>query len=249
MDLKIKGRRALVTGGSRGIGRECALSLAREGASVAINYVSNDEAAARTLADLQALGVRAQAMKADVTNAQAVVHLVEEVQVALGGIDILVHSAGVNFPSEDPEEWDRLLRYHLYSTTYLCRAVAAVMKPQGWGRIIVISSLANRFPSASAYGVGKVSQSFYVRGLAQTLGPHNITVNVVSPGRINTDMIPGTKEDWIAFAREHTPLYRNRDDYPGPDLVGDVVAFLASEPARHISGVDLPVCGAETVGM
>jgi NAD(P)-dependent dehydrogenase (short-subunit alcohol dehydrogenase family) len=109
------------------------------------------------------------------------------------------------------------------------------MRNQRWGRIIVIASVAGRGASSSAYSVGKAAQSHYTRGLAVELAPYNVTVNVISPGRVNTDMIPGTTEDWVAFARSNIPAYHNRDDYPGPELIGDVAAFLASEPARYIS--------------
>lgn len=253
MDLGLAGRRVLVTGGSRGIGRECALSFAREGARVAIDYVSNSEAAERTRQDLLVLGVEACAVRADVTDLVAVRWLMREVRRLLGGLDILVHSAGIVYQGtediDEAEKWDRILRSHLYSTYYLCSEVEEGMKAQRWGRIIVIGSIAGRGSGDSAYSVAKAAQSHYVRGLAPRLGPYNITVNVVSPGRVNTDMIPGTQEDWVAYARSVIPLYHERDDYPGPELIGGVVAFLASEPARHISGADLHVSGAAYSGL
>jgi 3-oxoacyl-[acyl-carrier protein] reductase len=253
MDLGLAGRRVLVTGGSRGIGRECALSFARAGSRIAIDYVSNSQAAAKTRQNLLALGAEAHAVKADVTDLGAVRWLVREVHRLLGGLDILVHSAGIAFQEGDEvdetEKWDRILRSHLHSTYYLCREAKEGMKAQRWGRIIVIGSIAGRGSGSSPYSVAKAAQSHYVRGLASELGPYSITVNVVSPGRVNTDMIPGTEEDWVAYARSVIPLYRERDDYPGPDLIGDVVAFLASEPARYISGADLHVSGAAYAGL
>lgn len=253
MDLGLKGRRALVTGGSRGIGRECALSLAREGAGVCINYVRNDAAAEQTRQDLLALGVPAYSLKADVTNVQAARGLIEQAILAMGGLDVLVHSAGISISADDKvgelEVWHQLIDSHLHSTYYLCDAAAEPMRNQRWGRIVVIASTAGRGAGASPYSVAKAAQSHYTRGLAQALAPYNVTVNVVSPGRINTDMIPGTKEDWTAFARANIPAYRCRDDYPGPELIGDVVAFLASERASYVSGADLPVCGASYTGL
>jgi NAD(P)-dependent dehydrogenase (short-subunit alcohol dehydrogenase family) len=251
MQLGLSDRRVLVTGGSRGIGRECALSLAREGATVAINYVRDDVAGEKTQQDLLALGVKAYKFKADVTDLQTVHSLVAAVKETVGGIDVLVHSAGIYLPddTESPEKWDRVIRSHLYSTYYLCHEIVEIMKVQRWGRIIAIGSIAGRESGASAYSVGKAAQSHYVRGLAATLGPHNITANVVSPGRINTDMISGTPEDWVAYARANIPVYRNRDDYPGPALVGEVVSFLASAQASYISGADLHVCGASYTGL
>jgi len=251
MQLGLSGRRVLVTGGSRGIGRACAVSLAQEGATVAINYVSNDAAAERTYQDLLAIGVKAYRFKADVTDLQAVRNLLAEMNETVGGIDVLVHSAGISLPDDaaSPETWDRVIRSHLYSTYYLCHEIAEIMKSQRWGRIIAIGSIAGRGSGASAYSVGKAAQSHYVRGLAPILGPFNITVNVVSPGRINTDMIPGTPEDWVAFARAHIPVYHDRNDYPGPELIGEVVSFLASEQASYISGADLPACGAAYTGL
>ena len=251
MKLGLANRKVLVTGGSRGIGRECALSLAKEEATVAINYVSNDDAAERTRQDLVALGVDAYTFKADVSDLQAVRTLVADVKQTMGGIDVLVHSAGIFLPDDaaTPEKWDRVIRSHLYSTYYLCHEIVEIMKAQRWGRIIAIGSVAGRGSGASAYSIGKAAQSQYVRGLASASGPYNITTNVVSPGRVNTDMIPGTREDWVTYAREHIPVYRERDDYPGPELIGDVVAFLASERASYVSGADLHACGASYTGL
>lgn len=251
MQLDLSGRKILVTGGSRGIGRACAVSLAQEGAAVAINYVSNDAAAERTYQELLAIGVKAYRFKADVSDLQAVRNLLAEVNETMGRIDGLVHSAGISLPDDaaSPETWDRVIRSHLYSTYYLCHEIVETMKSQRWGRIIAIGSIAGRGSGASAYSVGKAAQSHYVRGLAPALGPFNITANVVSPGRVATDMIPGTPEDWAAFARAHIPVYGNRDDYPGPELIGDVVSFLVSEQASYISGADLPVCGAAHTGL
>lgn len=253
MNLGLEGRKALVTGGSRGIGRECALSFAREGAIVCINYVRNEAAAGRTLQDLLALGVSAYSLQADITNVQAARSLIEQAMLTMGSVDILVHSAGINISDDEGvdelERWHRLIDSHLHSTYYLCSAVAEPMRNQRWGRIIVIGSVAGRYASTSPYSVAKAAQSHYTRGLAEVLAPYNVTVNVVSPGRVNTDMIPGTKEDWAAFARANIPAYRCRDDYPGPELIGDVVAFLASEQARYISGADLPVCGGSYTGL
>ena len=253
MNLGLEGRRALVTGGSRGIGRECALSFARERATVCINYVSNEGAAEQTQQDLLALGVPAHSLRADVTNLRAARDLIEQAMLTMGGVDILVHSAGINLSSDEgmdeQEVWRRLIESHLHSTQYLCSAAARPMMDQGWGRIIVIGSIAGRCAGSSGYSVGKAAQSHYARGLAESLAPYNVTVNVVSPGRVNTDMIPGSKEDWVAFARANIPTYRCRNDFPGPELIGDVVAFLASEQARYISGADLPVCGASYTGL
>ena len=242
-----------MTGGSRGIGRECALSLAREGASVCINYVKNEAAAESTQRDLLALGVPAHSLKADVTDVRAARSLIEQAILTMGGVDVLVHSAGINISADhgmdELEVWHRLIDSHLNSTYYLCDAAAEPMRNQRRGRIIVIASIAGRYASTSPYSVAKAAQSHYTRGLAEALAPYNVTVNVVSPGRVNTDMIPGTKEDWAAFARANIPAYRYRDDYPGPELIGDVVAFLASEQARYISGADLPVCGGSYTGL
>ena len=184
------------------------------------------------------------------TDHEAVRSLVAQMKETAGKIDVLVHSAGISPSGDaDPQVWDRVIRSHLYSTYYLCHEIVETMKSQLWGRIIAIGSIAGRGSGASAYSVGKAAQSHYVRGLAAPLGPYNITANVVSPGRINTDMIPGTPEDWVAYARANIPMYQNRDDYPGPDLIGNVVSFLVSQQASHISGADLPVCGATYTGM
>jgi len=250
MDLGLKDRVVLVTGASRGIGREIALACAREGACIAVNFLRNERAAEKCVTMTARSGVDVSSFQADVTCREEAAALIARVIARFGRLDVLVHNAGIVIEGEETmESWEKTLDSHLNSTFYLCAAVVPHMKSQRFGRIIAIGSLAARVPGAASYSVAKAAQSHYVRGLARELGPYNITCNVVSPGRINTEMVPGTPEERRSYARSNIPLYRERDDFPGPELIGDIVAFLASDRAVYISGADIHASGGAYTGL
>lgn len=251
IDLKLKGKKALITGGGRGIGRSTAMMLADEGVDVAINYVSNDAAAQATAAAIAAKGVKGVAIKADVAEYAQAEQLVKDAAEQLGGLDILVHSAGIaNLSPATPENFDRTMKVHLYSTNYLCRAVMPIFRAQRSGNIVILSSIeAHVCWGASAYSAAMAGKAAYMRGLARTAAALGIRVNAVAPGTIYTEMldpfIPPEKR------RERTekdiPLFRLREGIPGPDEIAKVILFLTSDLSSHVTGQDIWVNGGQDI--
>ncbi len=249
--LGLARKKALVTGGSRGIGRSATLHLVRAGADVAINYIENANAAANVVQDARSLGSEGTfAVRADVAEDHEVARLVREVLNEFGRIDILIHSAGIAQPTPlTPDTWDRVMRVHLYSTFYLCQEIAPIMKRQGGGKIVIIGSIMAHQCWAEAYSTAMAGKICYAKGLAKELAPYNINVNVVSPGTIFTDMLDPfiPKEKRREVTEQQIPIYRARGGVPGPDDVGKVIAFLASDLAAHIVGEDIQVNGGQFV--
>ncbi|MCM8820704.1 MAG: SDR family oxidoreductase, partial [Candidatus Omnitrophica bacterium] len=176
--------------------------------------------------------------------------VVDEVINKFGTIDILVHSAGIAQPKEDtPENWDKVMKVHLYSCYNLGKLVSPVMMNQKTGKIIIISSFAAHMTDISAYSVAMAGKICYAKGLAKKLAPYNINVNTVSPGNIFTPMldpfIPVEKRR--EFSEQNIPLYKGREGYPEAIEVAKVVLFLASDMARHITGEDIKVDGGQFI--
>lgn len=240
---ELVGKAALVTGGSRGIGAAIALALAGRGADVAITYVRSEARARSVAAGIEALGRRSAIIRADSENSGEIVAAVDESADRLGRLDILVNSAGV-FPFGPPEsvtvdEADRTLAIHVRAPFLASRAALRHM-PDG-GRIISIgSSLAGRVPQAglALYAMSKSALIGMTKGLARDLGPRGITVNIVDPGSIDTDMNPAGGEA-AESERALTALGR----YGRPEEVAAVVAFLATGPAGYITGASIAVDG------
>lgn len=249
-DLKLTGKKALITGGGRGIGRATAQMLAAEGVHVAINYVSNDAAAQQAAAELAATGVQAAALKADVADPAACEQLVKDAAERLGGLDILVHSAGIaNLMPPTPENFDRVMRVHMYSTNFLCRAVMPIFRAQKSGNIVILSSIEAHQGNASPYSAAMAGKAIYARGLARGVAPLNVRVNTVSPGTIWTEMLdPFTPREQRRESTERTmPLWRSREGIPGPEEVAKVILFLVSDLASHVTGQDIPVNGGQDI--
>ena len=249
-DLKLKGKKALITGGGRGIGRATAMMLADEGVDVAINYVSNDAAAGATAAELAAKGVKAVALKADVGEYPQAEQLVKDAAEQLGGLDILIHSAGIaNLAPPTPENFDRVVKVHLHSTFYLCKNVMPIFRAQRSGNIVILSSIEAHVCGPSAYSASMAGKAAYMRGLARTAAPSNIRVNAVAPGTIWTEML----DPFIApeVRRENTeknmPLWRSREGIPGPEQIAKVILFLTSDLASHVTGQDIWVNGGQDI--
>jgi len=239
----LKGRRALVTGGSRGIGAGIALALADKGADVAITYQHSAERAAALVDTIEAKGVRAAAIQADSADAEAVRRSVEEAVAALGGLDILVNNAGIAtygaLESTDVAAIDALLNVNVRAAVVAAGAVIPHLS--AGGRIISIGScLAERVPFAgsTAYSMTKSALLAFTRGLSRDLGSRDITVNLVQPGPIDTDMNPADGEH-ADVIRALTALGR----YGTVEDIGAAVAFLASPAARFITGSVLTVDG------
>jgi 3-oxoacyl-[acyl-carrier protein] reductase len=243
MNDTLKNKRALVTGGSRGIGAAIVKRLAREGANVALTYTSSPEQADEVAQAAQELGVRALAIQADSTDADAVVASVEKTVSEFGGIDILVNNAGVLAFAPIDElslaDFDRTVAVNVRAVFVATQA--ALKHMQSGGRIINIGSTnAERVPfgGASAYAMSKSALQGLVKGIARDLGPRGITINNVQPGPIATDMNPPDGE-FADTLKKLMALPR----YGSADEVAGMVAYLASSEAGFITGANLTIDG------
>jgi 3-oxoacyl-[acyl-carrier protein] reductase len=243
------GRVALVTGGSRGIGRSVAETLAADGHRVAVNYHHSAGDAAAVVAGIRDAGGDAVAVAADVGDADAVAAMVTEVAEALGPVEILVNNAGITRDDlllrMDPEEWDEVIRTNLRSA-YLCtRAVLRGMLRARWGRIVSVSSVAGIAgnPGQANYAAAKAGLIGFTRSIAREVGSRGITVNAVAPGFVETDMIAGLGEEVRAAALGAVALGR----LGVPQDVADAVGYLASDRAAYITGHVLVVDGGMTI--
>ena len=239
--IVLDGKRALVTGGSRGIGASIALTLAEKGADVAISYEHSGDRAAQVVAAIEAKGRKAIAIRADSADPAAVRKLIDEVEDALGGLDIVVNNAGIarygSVAEMSLEDVDALLDVNVRGAVLL--AQAAIPKLGDDGRILFIgSSLADRIVArgVTVYSLTKSAQIALTRGLARELGERGITVNLVQPGATDTEMNPADG-DLADNLRAMTALGRYND----PRDVAAAVAFLASPAARQITGTTLTV--------
>ncbi|MDP1618399.1 SDR family NAD(P)-dependent oxidoreductase [Phenylobacterium sp.] len=242
---ELAGKRALVTGGSRGIGAAIALALADKGADVAITYERSSARAAEVVRAIEAKGRHGLAIQADSADPGAVKRSVDEAAQALGGLDILINNAAIalyetiaRFPVKDI---DALLAVNVRGP--LLAAQAAIPHLKAGGRIVTIGSAgAERIvgDTGTVYYMTKSALQSFTRGLARELGPLDITVNLVQPGSTNTEMNPADGE-FSDFQRSLSPLGR----YGAPEDVAAAVAFLASPAARHITGAILNVDGGQ----
>lgn len=244
MSKPLKGKVALVTGASRGIGAAIARRLSDDGADVAVSYAASADKANALVAELEKKGVRAAAFKADQGSAPEVKALVKSVVAHFGHLDILVNNAGVFVPAalDGSENGAAASRQFAVNVEGVATAVAAAAPslPEG-GRIISIGSvLGARTPWAglAAYSATKAALGGYTRGWARDFGPKAITVNLIQPGPINTDMNPDNG-DFATTQKAGTALGR----YGKPEEVAAAVAFLASPEAAYITGASLDVDG------
>jgi 3-oxoacyl-[acyl-carrier protein] reductase len=243
----LAGRRALVTGGSRGIGAGIVRRLAADGAAVAFTYVGGSEAADALVAEVDAEGGRAVAIKADAADAAAIAAAVERAVTELDGLDILVNNAGTAILSPVEEftaaDFDRLLAINVGGVFWAVHS--ALPHLQDGARIINIGSVnADRIPGpgVAVYGLTKGAVSSFTRGLARELGPRNITVNNVQPGPIATDLNPPEGE-FAESLKSILPLGR----YGEAADVAALVSFLSGPQASFITGANLNVDGGFTV--
>ncbi len=236
--MLLAGKRAVVTGGSKGIGAGIALALAREGADVVVTYHSDAAGAEAIRQQITALGRRAAAVGADVGQVAECRRLVEAAADALGGLDILVNNAGItlwqDFFETDEAHWDATLDTNLKGVFFCTQAAARLMREQGWGRVVNISSGASRtaFKRATPYNASKGGLNLLTMGLAVELGPYGITVNAVAPGAILIERTRHELPDYAGTFARATPL--GRVGYP-EDVAGAVLYFC-SEAAGYVTG-------------
>ncbi|MGA7942026.1 3-oxoacyl-ACP reductase family protein [Bradyrhizobium sp.] len=241
--MMLTGKRALVTGASRGIGAATAKTLAADGADVAITYEKSAERAAEVVNAIKAQGRKAVAIQADSADVAAVQASVEKTVAALGGLDILVNNAGIlrvgELKHNSLEDIDALLNVNVRSPIVASKAALAHLTKGG--RIITIGSyFADRVPAPvlTVYSASKSAMVAFTKGLARELGPKEITVNLVQPGSIDTDMNPSHGPFGDAL-RQFMAL----GHYGAPEDIANAVAFLASAKAQYITGSTLTVDG------
>jgi 3-oxoacyl-[acyl-carrier protein] reductase len=244
--MLLEGKIAIVTGASRGIGRAIAETLAAEGATVVVNYQTNAAAADEVVAAITAAGGRALAVAADVSDMAAAEGLIKAAIDAFGHIDIVVNNAGTTrdtlLLSMKEEQWDVVLATNLKSVFNVCKAAARPMlrRKQG-GRIINISSVSGIVgqPGQTNYAASKAGIIGFSKSLAKEVGSRGITVNVVAPGFVLTDLTAGLSDELVQQTLGYIPLGR----WGQAQEIAHAVAFLASDRASYITGAVLQVDG------
>jgi NAD(P)-dependent dehydrogenase (short-subunit alcohol dehydrogenase family) len=243
--MRLKDNAAIVTGGGSGIGRGTCMRLAEEGAAVAVFDVDL-EGAQGTVREIEAAGGRALAVRVDVSQAAEVEAAVAEVVSAYGRVDILVNNAGVSttvaVAKMTEEQWDRTIDVNLKGTFLCCRAVIPRMKEQRYGKIVNVSSILglDGSPARAHYSASKSGVIGFTRSLATELGPHNINVNAVGPGIIDTPMLLA---DVGAEFREQLPHRIPLRRLGLPRDLANAILFLVSEEGSYVTGQCLFVCG------
>ena len=240
MTRRLEGRIALITGGSRGIGRAIALRFAREGARVCANYHRSEDKARELVEGIRSFGGEAIMLRADVSRLDEVRQLINCVVEEFGRLDILVNNAAImirgGFIETGDEEFyemlERLWEVNVKGVIYCCREAAKQMIRNKYGKIINIASIAGigtALPGTTLYAITKAAVIALTRRLAFELGPYNINVNAIAPGMILTDM---ATPEGVEYAKKHSVLGR----VGNPEDIAELAAFLASDESSYITG-------------
>lgn len=241
----LKGKTAVVTGASRGIGKAIALKLAKQGANVVVNYVHSEQEGTKLVQEITDLGVRALAVKADVSVFNEAAHLISRAKEEFGSVDILVNNAGITrdglIMRMSEEDFNRVLQVNLNGVFNCTRHAVPLMVKQRSGRIINITSVVGILGNAGQvnYAAAKAGIIGLTKSVAKEVGSRNITVNAVAPGFIETDMTAGLSDKTKETYTESIALKR----LGKPENVADVVIFLASDTGEYITGQVICVDG------
>jgi 3-oxoacyl-[acyl-carrier protein] reductase len=249
MTKLLEGKNAIITGGSRGIGRAIALEFASHGANILITYVSNDEAAAETIATAEAFGVKAGAHKGDAADSGFAAEVSKLAVERLGGIDILVNNAGIVKDKlllrMSADDFDSVLAANLSGMFYMIQSVAPIMAKARYGRIINLSSIVgvNGNAGQANYAAAKAGVIGLTKSVAKEFGGRNITANAIAPGFIDTDMTAGAKEAQTEAALKSISLGRKGT----AEEVANLAIFLASDHAAYITGQVIGIDGGMVI--
>jgi|TARA_Y100000590_G_scaffold88854_1_gene99895 acetoacetyl-CoA reductase len=245
----VKDKVAVVTGSSRGIGKQCALAFAEAGAKLVLNYVSNQEAAEITAEEIAGLGSEAIIVQADVKDFDACQALGEEAINKYGQIDFLVNNAGINrditFSRMSQEEWQEVINTNLGALFNMSKAVVPHMRDAGSGVVVNISSIIGETGNIgqSNYAATKSGMYGFTRSLARELAKDNIRVNAISPGFVETDMLHTVPPDLLAGIKDEIPLGR----FGYADEIALAVLYLCSPAGSWITGTNLSINGGHNM--
>jgi len=247
--MELKGKSAIVTGGSLGIGASIAIELAKAGANVAINYRKHDTEAKEVAKKIEKIGKKCLVLKSDVTNYNDAVEMFKQVKKDFGGLDILVCNAGINRDrviwKMSENDWDNVIEVNLKGYFIYNKLAATQFKEQRSGKIVNITSingLRGKFGQCN-YSASKGGIISLTKALAREVGKFNVNVNAVAPGMVMTKMAKNIPTEFIQKAMDETVLGR----IATPEDIANVVVFLCSEKARHITGEVIQVDGGQYI--
>ncbi len=243
--MKLTGRTALVTGGSRGIGRAIALALAEEGADVAVNYVSSEAAARDVITSITKMGRRGMPAQADVSDFPDTFRMAQDVLKEFGHLDILVNNAGINsdktFVKMDHASWRKVLSINLDGVFNCTKVFVDQMLRQNYGRVVNITSVIGQIGNfgQANYAASKAGVAAFTKSLAKELAGKGVTVNAVAPGFIETEMIEGIPEKVKNRLLDQIPLKR----FGSAEEVARAVCYIVSSDGDYITGAELSING------
>ena len=243
--MKLTGRTALVTGGSRGIGRAIALALAEEGADVAVNYVASETAAREVVAQIEKTGRRGILAQADVSDFPDTFRMAQNVLKEFGHLDLLVNNAGVNsdktFVKMDHASWRKVLSINLDGVFNCTKVFVDQMLKQNYGRVVNITSVIGQIGNfgQANYAASKAGVAAFTKSLAKELAGKGVTVNAVAPGFIETEMVDGIPEKVKARLLDQIPLKR----FGSVEEVARAVVYIVSSDGDYITGAEVSING------